>query len=449
MNYDVKLRDSADVRALGACQRESVWRTLSVSLLVILAAAAPPAVAASTLVPQRASLVLAGEHRSDRAGASVARAGDVNGDGHGDLIVGAPRANPLGRRDAGAAYVVLGPFPHGRVTLGHHGFRIAGAVALPNASDDNPGNDGAGAVVAGIGDVNGDGLADVLVSGHDTSFASAVFVVYGKRNSAPVDLAALGSGGYAIVESAVRGAWPVGDVNGDHRADVAIGSDIDGDEGGGALRVIYGGVGGGFLVRGIDDSLMLGSAAAPAGDVDHDGFGDLLIGAPGARLRRDGPMRGVVFVLRGRAHGVDVWIRTGDPFRGRQINGPPGARGFGASVARYGSGLVAGAPGTVRSARRGSAWIVAQRSVRLAGPSTGGPAGIAVAAAGGGDVLVLARGRFDGSTKALLFAPSAQRIRTYTGLRNAKRTRAAIAAVGRSLLFGSPGASAAYLVTKP
>jgi hypothetical protein len=411
----------------------------AVTLLLVVLAATLPSAALAIPVSQRASLVLVGEHRSDRAGASVARAGDVNGDGHGDLIVGAPRANPLGRVDAGAAYVVLGPFPKGRLTLGQHGFRIAGAVALPNARDDNPASDGAGAVVAGAGDMNGDGLADVLVSGHDTSFTEVTFVVFGKRDSAPVDLAALGSGG-STLPAPLFGVWPVGDVNGDHRADVAIGTDIDGDEGGGALQVVYGGVGGGFLVRGIDDGMLLGSSAAAAGDVDHDGFGDMLIGAPGARPR------GVVFVLRGRARGIDVFIRAGQPFRGRQVNGPAGARGFGASVARYGDGLVAGAPGTVRSTRPGSAWIVAKRTVRLAGPRTGGPAGIGVAVRGH-QVLVLARGRFDGPTKALLFSANGHRLSTYTGLRNAKRTRASIATVAGSLLLGSPGASAAYLVS--
>jgi hypothetical protein len=418
-----------------------VMRCVLTLLLMVVAGAFPSAALGSVPVPQRASLVLVGEHRSDRAGASVARAGDVNGDGHGDLIVGAPRANPLGRRDAGAAYIVLGPFPKGRLALGHHGFRIAGAVALPKPSDENPSSDGAGAVVAGAGDVNGDGLADVLVSGHDATFAPVVFVVFGKRDSAPVDLAALGPGGYAIAERAVRGAWGVGDVNGDHRADVAIGTDVEGDEEGGALRVVYGGGTSGFLVRGIDDGGVLGSAAAPAGDVDHDGFGDLLIGAPGVHPR------GVVYLLRGRAHGVDVFIRSGKPFRGRQIDGPRGARGFGASLARYGRGFVAGAPGTVRSTRPGSAWIVAGHTVKLTGPRSGGPAGIEVAAAPGGKVFVLARGRFNGPTKALLFSPGGQRLRTYTGLRNANRDRAGIAVVGRSLVFGSPGAGAAYLVS--
>jgi hypothetical protein len=60
---------------------------------------------------------------------------------------------------------------------------------------------------------------------------------------------------------------------------------------------------------------------------------------------------------------------------------------------------------------------------------------------------VLARGRFDGPTKALLFSANGHRLSTYTGLRNAKRTRASIATVAGSLLLGSPGASAAYLVS--
>src|SRR5688572_29439218 len=97
-----------------------------------LALGVPAAAAARTVsVPKRAALVMTGADRADLAGASVASAGDVNGDGKADVVVGAPLADPGGRTDAGAAYVVFGGGPRGRLrlgALGARGFRITGAI---------------------------------------------------------------------------------------------------------------------------------------------------------------------------------------------------------------------------------------------------------------------------------------------------------------------------------
>ena len=106
------------------------WRT---ALVIALALATVPAAAAaralSTIdVRAHAALVLTGEHRSDLAGASVAAAGDVNGDGRDDVIVGAPLADPRGRHDAGSAYVVFGA-TRGRVRLGALGAEGSASTA--------------------------------------------------------------------------------------------------------------------------------------------------------------------------------------------------------------------------------------------------------------------------------------------------------------------------------
>jgi FG-GAP repeat protein len=179
----------------GAAVTVNVMRcAVTAVLLVIVAALSPLAAAATVAVPERASLVLVGEDRSDQAGSSVARAGDVSGDGHGDLIVGAPKADSRGRRDAGSAYVVFGPFPRGRLPLGKlgdRGFRIDGAAALANAAFVNWVTDGTGALVAGAGDVNGDGVGDLLIgaAGADigrTVARGVVFVLHGRRD--PVDV---------------------------------------------------------------------------------------------------------------------------------------------------------------------------------------------------------------------------------------------------------------------
>src|SRR5204862_62707 len=132
------------------------------------------------------------------AGRSVAGAGDVNGDGFADLIVGASGTD-AGGRDRGEAYVVFGGTNLGGTTvtlnaLGAGGFTLRGF------------EDGAyaGVGVAGAGDVNGDGFADLLVG---ASFADAsgsnrgeAYVVFGgtSLSGTTVTLNALGAGGFTL-----------------------------------------------------------------------------------------------------------------------------------------------------------------------------------------------------------------------------------------------------------
>ena len=142
----------------------------------------------------------------DRAGSSVAPAGDVNGDGRPDLLIGAS--------GTGRAYVVFGRATPGNVdlgSLGTGGFRIVGR--------------GIGDAVAGVGDISGDGRADLLLGSPSTSTA---YLVYGRAATANVDVAAVGAGAVAFAGDAgdrtgasVAG---VGDVNGDGRPDLAVGA---------------------------------------------------------------------------------------------------------------------------------------------------------------------------------------------------------------------------------
>jgi hypothetical protein len=104
----------------------------------------------------QANVTLNGAATGDESGWSVASAGDVNGDGLADVIVGAPTADPSLASDAGSSYVIYGtasPSDVNLASLGSGGFRIDGAVA----------GDLSGHSVASAGDVNGDGRADVIV----------------------------------------------------------------------------------------------------------------------------------------------------------------------------------------------------------------------------------------------------------------------------------------------
>ncbi len=442
------------------------------------------AAGATVDVRAHAALVLTGEKRSDLAGASVAAAGDVNGDGRADVIVGAPLADPRGRTDAGSAYVVFGG-TRGRVrlgALGAHGFRIDGAVTPPRTF--HPGADGA--VAAPAGDVNGDGLADVLVTGrtsYNVFLPAAVYVVFGKRDNTPVDLASLGNEGFAILGDgdfvSVLAGRTAGDVNGDGLADIAVTIGVSGDEDSGYVAVVFGkadsttvDVSGdrfdtppwGMRVVGGTSGMLLGSATAAAGDVNGDGLGDVLIGAAGAS-RADGKAygTGAVFVLYGSRTPTLAVLRPGQRFRGFAVMGTLAGEGFGSAVARLGKGFVTGAPSPFgRVEGRGALWLVRSRGAhpsRIVGPRTGGPIGFRVdvpgdvAGDGQRDVLTVGRGHRSGVVSALLFSSDGRRLATYSGLHNSLEARSAASGAGDfgggrrpDLIFGSPGTSTAYVL---
>ena len=250
------------------------------------------------------------------AGAGAAGAGDVNGDGVADVVMGAYGADPYGLGNAGAAYVQFGP-----VSPGTHWLRdVATAGILINGAARS---DQAGAWVNPAGDVNGDGLDDVVVEApraFDT--LGGTYIVFGSPLPRTVDLAALGDDGIAVIGAVAYGSLTAsvnaaGDVNGDGLDDVAFGAASENSAAGSAY-VLFGrrepgivlaadlaATGAGLHVVAAAPRDGAGSSVAPAGDIDSDGLDDIAVGA----WKAGGTGR--VYVIAGRRAGGTIDL--GDP----------------------------------------------------------------------------------------------------------------------------------------
>lgn len=240
-----------------------------------------------------------GTGASDSAGGAVAGAGDVDGDGLEDVLVGAWREDTAEDADCGAAWLLYGPVTGG-----------SGDDADARLTGTSFGA-WAGRSVAGAGDVDGDGYDDLLIGAYGdddgSSDAGAVYIVFGgvtgdlDLSAADIKLTGEDSGDYAGY--AVAGA---GDVDGDGLADLIIGAhrDEDGGTSSGSAYLIFGGITASTSLSGADVQLVgesnsdyAGYSVGGAGDVDGDGLDDVLIGATGEDT--DGSAAGAVYVVLG------------------------------------------------------------------------------------------------------------------------------------------------------
>ncbi len=281
--------------------------------------------------------VINGVDSSDHSGTSVSSAGDINGDGIDDLIIGANGAAPDGKAYAGESYVVFGSDNgfEANVELsnldGSNGFVINGAKSF----------DLSGSSVSGVGDMNGDGVDDLIIGAfwadpNGQAFAGESYVVFGSTNSfgASLELSNLdGSNGFVIegmdtydfLGSSVSDA---GDINGDGFDDIIVGgiyADPDGRITAGESYVIFGSGNSfeanfdlnnldgsnGFIINGIDSGDKLGYFVNSAGDVNGDGFDDIIVAAMDADPNGNTDA-GESYVIFGSAQGFDRTFELSD-----------------------------------------------------------------------------------------------------------------------------------------
>ncbi len=267
----------------------------------------------------------------DELGGSVSAAGDVDGDGYADLIIGASYGND-GGNDAGEAYVIWGQASKDYGTKGDDDRWVIDTTNLGDAGFIIQGDaeyEFFGGSVSAAGDINGDGYADLIIGAlRVDNYTGEAYVIWGQASRQygtevtktdtegatyvrrVVDTTSLGDAGFIIqgdatADSLGNSVSAAGDIDGDGYDDLIVGA-RNGDDGGsnaGEAYVIWGQASkeygtkvttgahdrwvvdttslgdAGFIIHGDEGGDRFGSSVSAAGDVNGDGYADLIVGA--------------------------------------------------------------------------------------------------------------------------------------------------------------------------
>ena len=346
--------DGYDDIIIGAYQASPGGRSNAGEAYVIYGKSTFISVDLSTTLPTSSGFKVSGDAIDDQLGYSVASAGDVNNDRYDDIIIGANNADSGGRTSAGEAYIIYGNATLTDIDLSvtdttlpsyfsaDKGFRVLGNGFY------NLGNS-----VASAGDVNGDDYDDIIIGANNASSggrseAGEAYIIYGNSTLSDIDLSVTdrilptyfsSDRGFKISGSSAGGQLGVsvasaGDVNNDRYDDIIIGAyraNPGGRSRAGEAYIIYGNTilndidlsvtdttlpsyfsaDKGFSILGGNGNDALGFSVSGAGNINNDGYDDIIIGAIGADPGGRGEA-GEAYVIYGNTALSDIDLSVTD-----------------------------------------------------------------------------------------------------------------------------------------